>query len=56
MGEIELDRNNTWYYDQWITTHGLLKHRICTVPKTSGLWVEIKRWERNHFGTEFYLL
>lgn len=27
-----------WYYDQWITTWGLLKHRICTVPEYSGLW------------------
>ena len=28
----------TWYYDQWITTHGLLYKRICTVPPWSGLW------------------
>ena len=28
----------TWYYDQWITTHGLLLKRICTVPPWSGLW------------------
>ena len=23
--EIGLDRNFTWYYDQWITTYGVLK-------------------------------
>ena len=28
----------TWYYDQWITTHGLLLKNICTVPPWSGLW------------------
>ena len=28
----------TWYYDQWITTHGLLLKKICTVPPWSGLW------------------
>ena len=26
------------YNDQWITTISLLKHRICNVPKESGLW------------------
>jgi len=30
--------NLTWYYDQWITTHGLLLKNICTVPPWSGLW------------------
>ena len=28
----------TWWYDQWITTHGLLLKKICTVPPWSGLW------------------
>ena len=28
----------TWYYDQWITTYGILKNHICTVPSYSGLW------------------
>ena len=36
--EIGLDPNSTWYYDQWITTHGLLKNRLCTAPPWSGLW------------------
>ena len=35
--EINLDEI-TWYYDQLITTHGLLKHQICNVPYSSGLW------------------
>ena len=29
---------STWYYDQWITTHGLLYRKICNVPPESGLW------------------
>ena len=36
--EVGLDRNLTWYYDQWITTFKLLQHRICTAPAYSGLW------------------
>jgi hypothetical protein len=36
--EIGLDKSQTWYYDQWITTYGLLKNKICNVPPTSGLW------------------
>ena len=39
--EIGLKRaktNDKWYYDQWITTYGILKHKLCTVPKVSGLW------------------
>lgn len=36
--EIDLDKDSTWYYDQWITTHGILKHKICQVPAYSGLW------------------
>ena len=39
--EIGLKRtnfNDKWYYDQWITTFGILKHKICTVPEISGLW------------------
>ena len=35
--QVGLD-DSTWYYDQWITTHGLLKNKICTVPPWSGLW------------------
>lgn len=35
---VGLDRNHTWYYDQWITTHGLLKNRLCNAPPYSGLW------------------
>ena len=27
-----------WYYDQWVTTFGILKQRLCSVPNTSGLW------------------
>ena len=29
---------STWYYDQWITTHGILRNKICNVPPWSGLW------------------
>jgi hypothetical protein len=38
--EIGLERakaNDKWYYDQWITTDGILKLKLCTVPETSGL-------------------
>ena len=35
---IKLDRNETWYYDQWITTYGILYHKICNAPPWSGLW------------------
>ena len=27
-----------WYYDQWITTYGVIKNKFCNVPKVSGLW------------------
>ena len=30
--------NDAWGYDQSITTFGILKHRLCTVPRVSGLW------------------
>lgn len=43
--EIGLGRQITWYYDQWITTHGILKQKICNVPPWSGLW--------NNRGLEF---
>ena len=36
--EFGLSPKFKWYYDQWITTLGLLKHKICTVPPYSGLW------------------
>merc|ERR550539_510273 len=39
--EIGLARakfNDKWYYDQWVTTYGILKNRFCTVPEVSGLW------------------
>ena len=28
----------SWTYDQWVCTYGILKSKLCTVPKTSGLW------------------
>ncbi len=36
--EIGLDRASSWYHDQWITTHSLLKSQVCTAPAYSGLW------------------
>ena len=39
--EIGLERAHfydKWYYDQWITTFGILKHKLCTVPEISALW------------------
>ena len=42
---IKLDRDVTWYYDQWITTYGILYHKICSAPPWSGLW--------NNPGLEF---
>ena len=27
-----------WYYDQWITTYGVIKNKFCNVPEVSGLW------------------
>lgn len=36
--KVSLDKNETWYYDQWISTFAILKHRICSAPKKSGLW------------------
>ena len=41
INEIGLARtkyNEKWYYDQWITTYGILKNKFCTVPEESGLW------------------
>ena len=36
--EIGLGEGSMWYYDQWITTHGILRNQFCTVPPESGLW------------------
>ena len=33
-----LGSDDKWYYDQWITTYGILKNKLCVVPKVSGLW------------------
>lgn len=33
-----LGANSKWYYDQWITTYGVIKNEFCKVPKVSGLW------------------
>ena len=30
--------NDAWGYDQLITTFGILKHKLCTLPGNSGLW------------------
>ena len=41
INEIGLSRakhNDKWYYDQWVTTYGILKNKLCTVPEISGLW------------------
>ena len=32
------DSTAEWGYDQDITTYGILKHKLCTVSKNSGLW------------------
>ena len=33
-----LGSDDMWYYDQWITSYGILKQTFCTVPEISGLW------------------
>ena len=33
-----LGSDDKWYYDQWITTYGILKNKLCVVPEVSGLW------------------
>ena len=38
IGLRSAKRNDKWYYDQWVTTYGILKHKLCTVPEKSGLW------------------
>ena len=38
IGLARTKNNDKWYYDQWVTTYGILKNRLCTVPETSGLW------------------
>ena len=38
IGLARVNNNDKWYYDQWITTYGILKNRLCTVPEESGLW------------------
>ena len=30
--------NDSWGYDQFITTYGILKHKLCTLPNNNGLW------------------
>ncbi len=30
--------DNSWYYDQFITTLSILRSRLCTAPEYSGLW------------------
>lgn len=36
--KVSLEGSDTWYFDQWITTFALLRHRICSVPQKSALW------------------
>lgn len=38
INKVSLNGSDTWYFDQWITTFALLKHRICSAPEKSGLW------------------
>ena len=38
IGLARSKNNDQWYYDQWVTTYGILKNRLCTVPESSGLW------------------
>ena len=38
IGLARANHNSKWYYDQWITTYGILKNKFCTVPEESGLW------------------
>ena len=38
MGLAKTPCNDSWGYDQFITTYGILKHRFCTLPKNNGLW------------------
>jgi hypothetical protein len=38
MGLEKTEYNDKWGYDQLITTFGILKHKLCTVPEYSGLW------------------
>lgn len=49
INEIGLGRQVTWYYDQWITTLGILKEKICNVPPWSALWNN----KGLHFDAEF---
>ena len=38
IGLARAQTNDKWYYDQWITTYGILKLKLCMVPEISGLW------------------
>ena len=38
VSEFGLRRDDTWYYDQWITTLSILKSGLCSAPERSGLW------------------
>lgn len=38
IGLKEVESDDKWYYDQWITTYGILRNRLCSVPEQSGLW------------------
>ena len=38
IGLTRKDGEDRWYYDQWITTFGILRNQLCTVPPESGLW------------------
>ena len=42
-----LGTNAKWYYDQWITTYGVIKNKLCNVPEVSGLWKLPGLVERN---------
>ncbi len=44
MSEFGLSEKSSWYYDQWVTTLSLLKHRLCSVPVYSGLWLNPGVW------------
>ena len=47
IGLARAKSNDKWYYDQWITTYGILINKLCTVPEKSGLWNVPGLKERN---------
>ena len=47
IGLARAKSNDKWYYDQWITTYGILTNKLCTVPEKSGLWNVPGLKERN---------